>query len=530
MQPESTPFGPTPTTIASHEMVSTVDWLATEAGLAVLDGGGNAVDAAIAASAALAVTSQHMCGMGGDLWALVHVPGMSEPLALNASGYSGSGASAAALRDRGLTQMPFRGDFSSVPVPGCVDGWLALHERLGKAPLADVLAPAIELATKGFPVSPLLARAIAAYIVDIEGNQDYFADGKPAIAGQVVTRPGIARSLEAIATSGRSGWYAGEFGSLLTEHGDGMYSPSDLERSNATWEKPLKARLWGHDVWTVPPASQGYLTLASGVILAGLNAPDDPADPAWAHALIEASKAAGFDREEVLFDGADGQHLISEDRLANRRANIDDTASNLTPPTAGGGTIYLCAVDSDGMGVSLIQSNASGFGSHLTIPELGLFLQNRGIGFSLTEGHPAELGPGKRPPSTLAPALATTPDGALRSVFGTMGGDAQPQVVLQLAARVLGAGQSPGEAVSAPRFTLNNPSPNGFNTWQGPGIRVDVETGSGWVDELERRGHVVHEIAHGSSAFGHAHYIDVTPTGLAGAADPRSIIGSAAGR
>ena len=517
------------TQFGASAMVATVDYQATEAGLAMLRIGGNAADAAVAASAVLAVTTQHMCGMGGDLWALAHAPGMMRPLALNASGYSGSGANAQALRDAGHTRMPFSGDFNSVPVPGCVDGWIALNDRVGALPLNQVLEPALLLARDGFAVAPLLAKAIRSRIVGIAGNADYFPDGVAATEGQIITRPGIARSLAAIGESGRDGWYGGEFGELLVSHGGGVYEAADLETVNATWEEPLQARLWGHDIWTVPPASQGYLTLAAGLIAEGLDLPTDPTDPAWAHGLIEASKAAGFDRDEVLFDGADGHALLSEARLGPRRAAIGHDASALRPPGAGGGTIYLCAVDSDGFGVSLIQSNASGFGAGLTIPEIGVFLQNRGIGFSLEAGHPAEYGPRRRPPSTLAPALATNQDGSLRAVFGTMGGDAQPQVVLQIAARVLGAGQSPGDAIAAPRFMLSAPQPNGFNTWVGPEIVVDVEAGSGWEDELRSRGHVVNQKQHGDSSFGHAHFIEVIADGVAGAADPRAITGLAKG-
>ena len=516
--------------LAKNGMVCTVDHLASVAGTEMLSAGGNAVDAAVASSAALAVTAQNMCGMGGDLWALVHVPGESVPFALNASGWAGAGSDAAAMRSEGLTEMPFRGDFRSVPVPGCVDGWVALHERFGVLPLAAVLAPAIRLATNGFPVSPILARRLH-LVADVVGAGDYIVDGALAKEGQIVCRPGLARSLGAIGEQGRSGWYEGEFGEALVRRGGGIFDASDMSHQHAEWVEPVSVEAWSHKLWSVPPNSQGYISLAAASIADGLELPVEPDDPLWAHYLIEASKQAAHDRPAVLFDGAAGDVLVSESRLGSRRELIEgDRALDVRPPTAGGGTIYLCTTDSDRMGVSLIQSNASGFGAHLALPEVGVFLHNRGIGFSLTEGHPAELMPGMRPPSTLAPAVATRADGSLRSVFGCMGGDAQPQIVLQMAARLLQAGQRPGLSLTEPRFALTVPAAHGFDTWSADApLTVAIESGSPWGEGLRRRGHLVEEREWGLGLFGHAHMIDVGDDYLAGVADPRSLIGAAVG-
>jgi gamma-glutamyltranspeptidase / glutathione hydrolase len=195
-------------------MVTTVDALASGAGVAVLRAAGSAVDAAIAANAVLAVTAQHMCGMGGDLFALVNV-GSGSAYALNASGRAGSGADADALRASGASVMPYRGDIRSVTVPGCVDGWCALHERFGRLPLTDVLAPAIAYARDGFPASPLLARS-AALIAGIADSDDY----RPGlVAGERIRRPGVARALTEIAHGGRAAWYEGEFAAALVALG-----------------------------------------------------------------------------------------------------------------------------------------------------------------------------------------------------------------------------------------------------------------------------------------------------------------------
>ncbi len=527
--PMAPPPRPEHARLAAGGMVCTIDHQASAAGVRLLADGGNAVDAAIAASAVLAVTSQNMCGMGGDLWALVH-DGGPVPHALNASGRAGSGSDAAALRAEGHRTMPFRGDIRSVPVPGCVDGWLTLHAAHGRAPLADVLAPAIETAERGFPVAPLLAGGIPS-IAALAGADDFRIDGRPATTGDVVRRPGLARGLRAIVADGRAGWYEGEFGQGLLRVGGGVYTADDLARSQAEWAEAVTVDAWGHRLHTVPPNSQGYLTLAAAVIAAGLDLPTDGDDPLWAHLLVEASKQAAFDRLDVLYEGADGAALVAEGRLGPRRAAISpDRAAPVVPPGMAGGTIYLCAVDRDHMGVSLIQSNASGFGAHLTVPEVGVFLHNRGLGFNLVEGHPAELTPGRRPPSTLSPALVTNPDGSLRTVIGTMGGDGQPQVVLQMLARLLHGGAAPGWALTAPRFTLTVPDAQGFDTWH----RVDemvvaIEAGTGWAEGLAARGHRVDTRPWGHGLFGHAHLIDVHGATLAGVADPRALTGAAVG-
>jgi len=517
-------------------MVCTVDHVASAAGVRLLAAGGNAVDAAVAASAVLAVTTQHMCGMGGDLWALVH-DGSPTPRTLNASGRAGSGADAAQLRAEGFATMPFRGDIRSTPVPGCVDGWLELHGSLGVLPLAEVLAPAIGLADRGFVVSPQLG-AMTEPIADLDGADDYRAAGRPARAGEIIRRPGIARSLRAIVDDGRAGWYEGEFGAGLLRVGGGLFAADDLRSVQAEWVEPVTVAAWGHRLWTVPPNSQGYLTLAGAGIAGGLDLPADPADPEWAHLMIESSKRAAYDRLEVLHEHADGAALVAEERLASRRAAIDASASAVTAPVAGGGTIYLCTVDGDGMGVSLMQSNAAGFGAHLAVREVGVFLHNRGVGFSLVEGHPAELGPGRRPPSTLAPAMITHLDGSLRAVLGTMGGDGQPQVVLQLMAHLLQAGSSPGRSLTAPRFTLTVPNAAGFDTWhRADELVVALERGSSWAEGLADRGHAVEELPWGLGLFGHAHIVDVgVDRGigddrrvLSGVADPRALTGAAVG-
>jgi gamma-glutamyltranspeptidase/glutathione hydrolase len=511
-------------------MVASVDHLASAAGVAILRRGGSAADAAVAASAVLAVTTPHMCGMGGDLFALVH-DGDATPAALNASGRAGSGADPVQLRLEGHTVMPFAGDLRAAPVPGCVDGWLALHARFGRLPLSEVLEPAIVYAGTGFPASPLLA-GMAGQLRGIPGTEDLTGHGR-LNEGDLVRRPGVALSLQAIVAHGRAGFYQGLFGEGLLAIGNGEYVAADFATPLADWVEPLHAEVWEHDVWTIPPNSQGYLTLLGAAIAEGLPLPDSPDDGAWPHLLVEAARAAAYDRPAQLYEGADVSGLFTHDEIARRRGLVDPHArATLTSPAGAGDTMYMCAVDRDRMGVSLIQSNAKAFGCNVFEPTTGIGLHNRGIGFSLDAGHPAEYGPGRRPPHTLAPALVTRPDGSLRAVIGTMGGDAQPQVLLQLLARLLHHGQDPGATIGAPRWSLIGSGASGFDTWAEPdGATVAIENTApaGWGTTLRARGHEVTEIDGVFGSFGHAHVIEVTEDGLAGAADPRALIGAAAG-
>ena len=512
-------------------MVCSVDHLASQAGIHVLRSGGNAADAAIATSAVLAVTTQHMCGMGGDLFALVHHRDGSPPDCLDSSGRAGSGADAGAMRDEGLLRMPLDEDIRSVTVPGCVDGWLSLHERHGRLPLADLLEPARALAADGFPASPMLASRIPA-IAHVDGAHDYTR--QVVRTGTIVTRPGVARTLSAIVDGGREAFYLGEFGLGLRRLGDGLYSADDMATPQSRWVEALGIELWDHLVWTVPPTSQGYLSLAAARIaeMAGATAASAPAPDSaeWAHLFVDAARLAGYDRPDVLFDGADGAALVADARLAPRAAAFDpDHVAPVRVQAQGGGTIYLCAADGDGIAVSLIQSNARGWGAHIAVPEVGIFLHNRGLGFSLDEGHPAELAPGKRPPHTLAPALVQHSDGRWRAALGTMGGDTQPQVVLQMLARLLVARESPARIVSAPRWRLGS---GGFDTWDVPGagiVGVESRAPTEWIEGLRARGHVVGVDDAWDSGYGHAHLIERTADGvLAGAHDPRALTGGTA--
>ncbi|MGZ4245543.1 MAG: gamma-glutamyltransferase family protein [Solirubrobacteraceae bacterium] len=511
--------------------VAAANHLAAHAGAAMLQRGGNAVDAAIAAAAAMTVTSPHMCGLGGDLFAVVVAPGAA-PATLNASGRAGAGADAERLRGEGRDRMPFHDDVRAVTVPGCVDGLVALHARFGSVSLAEAFGPAIRLARDGFPVSPTLAAASSVLTPDVRAQA--FGAPDALTGGQRLRCVRVARVLDDIATGGRAAFYEGAPGEALRDVGAGLFTTADLHAVQAEWVDPLVLSVFGHDLWTTPPNSQGYLTLSSAWIAERVGVPDDPGDEAWAFTLVEAARQAAHDRVAVLHEGADGTSLLSPDRLGPRAEAVRAAASHgLAEVYGDGDTTYLCAVDADRAGASLILSNAAGFGSHLLLGEHGIFLHNRGMAFSLAPGHPAEYGPGRRPPHTLAPLAVTHPDGSLAAVMGTMGGDAQPQILLQLLARAFVTGQEPGPALRAPRWSLSREPSSGFDVWETdepPLVRLERDAPAAWQDGLRRRGYEVLRNGPGDVGFGHAQMIRVTGDDMVcGAADPRPRDGACVG-
>ena len=514
---------PVPAATGSAGLVCSIDRRASEAGLRMLAVGGNAVDAAVATAATLAVVAPNTCGMGGDLFALVGT-GDGTPLCLNASGRAPTGASAQRLRDEGHRHMPRQGHPAAVTVPGCVDGWLTLHERLGVLDLPEVLAAAHALAADGFAASADLAAA-AGDVAGVAGNTDIPTGLR---AGTTVRRPGSARALEAIATGGRDAFYGGEFGDGLLDLADDLFSPDDLVTPVADWVTPATVEAWGHRLWTVPPNSQGYLILAAAAVAQGLDLPDNPDHPDWAHWLIEAARAVGSSRPAELSDAADVADLLDPERIDGLRRRVLAGDTPVTPPAADGDTTYLCTADGR-LTVSLIQSNAQGFGSLLVAGGTGIFLHNRGLGFSLDPAHRACYAPGRRPPHTLSPTLVSTLDGRNRATLGTMGGDAQPQVVLQMLARLLHCGQSPAEILAAGRWVLLGP--DAFSTWTPgwrPPVALEPHVPAAWADGLTARGHPVAGLGENPKLSGHAHLIAVDADGtLSGAAEPRTDLATA---
>ena len=507
--------------VDGNGLVCTVDRRATDAGLAALISGGSAADAAIAANAVLAVTCPHLCGMGGDLWAIVDEPGRS-PVVLNAAGRAGGGVDATRLRARGDTQMPMRGDLVSVPVPGCVDGWLALSERYGRLGLDEVFDPAMTLATDGFAASPLLA--LSAILVD---HLDVDGIGAELREGDTVRRPGVADAMCAVARDGRDGFYQGAFGQGLLRMGAGVFTQEDLRRVNAQWFAALGLEVFGRRIWTAPPGSQGYLILATLHVAEALGLPDDDSDPGWFETLVAAAVVTGADRPSMLHEHADGEVLLGDSNLSRW---VDAARRWLEGPkrplVARGDTTYLCVRDRAGMAVSLIQSNAADYGAHLVEPATGIYLHNRGVGFSLEPGHPAELAPGARPPSTLSPVLVTDRQGDLVAIAGTMGGDSQPQLMAQHLSRLLHSDLEPAAVLDAPRWVLRREGGRGFDLWNDDadatiGLVTDRGGLDRWSDAASELCTRLEVESWRSPTFGHAHLIARDSDGWIGRAEPR---------
>lgn len=516
-------------------VVASPHHLSTAAGISVLCQGGNAVDAAIAVNAVQGVVAPETCGIGGDLFALVTGHGPTEVVALNASGRAGSGASRLAdeLRRSNVGEIPQRHP-AAVSIPGCVDGWLALHGRFGRLDLGRVLGPAIRLGREGFPASQELSLAFGRRETELRreaSGRDMYPGGRIPRPGDRIRRADLAATLEAIAGSGRAAVYEGVVGKMLCEAVEGSITPDDLTLDQAEWVEPLSVDVLGHTVWTVPPNSQGYIALLTLAVLErmGITSPDDPVF--W-HRSIESYRQAAADRDTVLADpdamSVRPEDLIDPERVEAMADRVDDSVVGAWEPpvAASGGTAYMCVVDGGGMAVSLIQSNFYGIGSGISVPGAGFLLHDRARGFTLTEGHPNQLAPGRRPLHTLSPVLWTR-DGEATGVAGTRGGHIQPQLVAQLCAHLLGQNLSPGEALAVPRWSVTVPA----DRLRPPQVRVEPGAPEGVVRGLEARGHDVEPLDVPQSGWGPMSAIVIDSDGRrVGGADPRVATAQAAAR
>lgn len=477
--------------IGRQAMVATSQPAATAAGVEILRRGGNALDAAIAANAALAVTEPYMCGPGGDLFALIWDPFGRCLQGVNASGRSPNRRALGALREALGTAgtIPTRGAHS-VTVPGAVDGWALLHERFGRLPWADLFAPAMSLARGGYTVGPVTAqwwqRAVREIRAapEVAGRLDEFlatftADGAAPLAGSQQRNPALADTFERIAQRGRAGFYEGELAQRIidTVNGaGGAFGRDDLQRRHAEWVTPISTRYRGHEICALPPNGQGASVLQMLNILEGYT-PTTPDSADWWHCYVEAKKLAFSDRARYYADPAFARaplaRLLDKGYAAERRALIDaacardDYAPGAVP---GGDTTYLATADADGMMVSLIQSIFNPFGSALVVPRAGFALQSRGAGFTLDPAHANAYHPGKRPFHTIMPGFGLK-DGRPWLAFGVMGADMQPQGQVQILANLIDFGCDAASAADLPRLRhAGGAHPNGL-----------VEAGSGTV-------------------------------------------------
>ncbi len=511
------------TVYAPRNVAATSQPLATAAALEIMQQGGNAIDGAVAAAAVLNVTEPHMTGMGGDAFSIVWWAETGELHGIDASGRSGSGMSVEALRARGHDRVPGSGP-EAVTVPGAVSGWHALVERFGELTLAEVLQPAIRIASEGFPVTPVIARQWAGATEKLARDEGaratYLVDGERAPrAGEWHTNPDIARSFQRIADEGPGVLYGGSLGRDLVDglaELGGFLTLEDLATHQPRWVEPLSTDFRGFTVWELPPAGQGIaalemLELLEPMDLEGMG--HNSAD--YLHHLIEVKKLAFADLHRYVSDAdhmeIDPISLLNPSYIDARRALIDPrvAADRVNPGRAvtDSETIYLSVADADGNMVSFINSVFSGFGSGVVIPGLGFALQNRGAGFVFDDGHPNQVAPRKRPFHTIIPGFVTKDNEPLMA-FGLMGGSMQPQGHTQLLLNMLVFGMDPQEAVDAARFRHLS------------GKRVAIERISDEVAaELEARGH---ELADWTRTdFGGAQVILRLEKGWAAASEPR---------
>ena len=495
--------------IARSGMAATSHPLATQAALEVLKAGGSAVDAAIAANAVLGVVEPTGSGIGGDLFALLWDAKTGKLVGLNASGRSPLGLTLDKLRKGGATRIP---DFGPLPVsvPGCVDGWFALHGRFGTLPMHSLLAPAIHYARQGFPLTEVIAyywgrgaRVFRKY----EGFEETFLPGgKAPKKGDIFRNPGLAQTLTRIAEKGRDEFYKGSIADEIDAFCRRVGCPlrkADLVAHTSTWDAPISAPWKGYRVWELPPNGQGLAALQMLRILEPLDLQGMGHNSAeYLHHLIEAKKLAFADRARFYADPAFAEvpvaALLSDAYTEKQRARLDPKRAALRVPAgdprlAKGDTIYLCTADKDGNMVSLIQSNYRGFGSGLCPDGLGFCLQDRGALFSLEDGHPNIYAPGKRPFHTIIPAFLTK-DGKPVMAFGVMGGDMQPQGHVQVLLNILEFGMDLQEAGDAPRFHHGgSDSPTGDVMEDGGLVSLESGIPDAVRNALEARGHKLND-------------------------------------
>lgn len=499
--------------------VASPQYLASAAGLAVLAEGGNAVDAAVATSLTLGVVASYMCGYGGDLFCIVWKPG--EALwAYNGSGRSGGAATVEAARAAiGSDDMPRWGPHS-VTVPGAVEGWFTLLDRFGSMPFERLARDALRYAREGYPTSSAIRRVLRGNASGL--RQDWAAEWR-RIYGEgpsLLEQTDLARTIETLMNDGPDAYYRGPIaqaiGDTLTGYG-ALITADDLAAHTGNAVSTIATTYRDSVVHEMPPNTQGLAALEALNIVEEMDL-GEPESLHRHHVLIEAMKLAMADRDEHITDlehmRVAPDELASKAWAASRRAEIDMTRASMPVPgrAAVGGTIYLCAADADGMLVSLIQSNFAGFGSYVTVPGWGINLQNRGAYFSLDPDHVNVIAPSKRTMHTLIPAMVFR-DGAPWLVFGSMGGDGQPQTHLQVLTRVIDDGMDIQEAIDAPRWAV---SPTDWAA--GAESRFDAELLSG----LEGMGHTIRRASAYDSQMGHAHAIEVTEHGYACATDPRA--------
>jgi gamma-glutamyltranspeptidase/glutathione hydrolase len=480
---------------ACNGVVATSQPLAAQAGLTLLQRGGNAIDAALAAAVALTVVEPTSNGIGGDAFALVWDG--TRLHGLNASGRAPAALRAEAIRAQGYAEMPEDG-WLPVTVPGGPAGWGDLHQRFGRLSLAEIMAPAIAYAEEGFGVTPIVARnwsnAADHYLTLRDPVFSHWAEiftrnGRAPQVGERWTSPAHARTLRVLATRGVRDFYEGELAAKIVSFArtsGGLLSADDLAAHQSNWVEPIRAGYRGYEVWEIPPNGQGLAALIALALLEETDLPSHPhGSEASLHLQIEAMKLAFADARRYIADpervDVPRAGLLDPIYIAARRELIGPQARMPEPGVPPrGGTVYLCTADRDGMMVSYIQSNYEGFGSGLVVPGTGIALHDRGACFTLEPGHPNEAAGGKRPYHTIIPAFLTR-GGQPVGPFGVMGGHMQPQGHVQVVTGTVDYSLNPQAVLDAPR-------------WRAAGglkVRFELDTPEYILQALATRGHEV---------------------------------------
>ena len=517
---------------ARRGMVGASNPLAAQAGLNILRQGGNAADAAVATSAMMNVMDPGSCGVGGDCFALYFDAETKRVTALNGSGRAPQALTLDAVRALGWEKMNPR-HAHSVTVPGAVRGWHDLLRRHGTMTLADVLPDAIHYAGEGFPTAPVVGyrwRHSGAFLRRAANAEEYLPNGVPPKAGQVIRLPGLAKTLRAIAEGGPEAFYTGPIAeaivSSLREQG-GLMTLDDLKHHHSTWDKPIQADYRGITVYECPPNGQGLTALIALNIAENFDLRALPWDsPERIHLMVESMRLAWADAQEYIADMSRADvpvdALLSKEYAAARAALIHPYYAADPPPAPGelpGGsdTIYLSVVDGAGNACSFIKSLYMGFGVGIVAKGTGVWLQNRGAGFSLAPGHRNALEPGKRPYHTIIPGMALK-DGELWASFGVMGGFMQPQGHFQVISAMVDDELNPQEALNRPRWQVSGGDPGG-------NLLIEEGTPFKTMADLAERGHRIQpEAGLGRGSFGRGQIIRYDPeTGVMhGGSEPRA--------
>ena len=509
------PFASRSEVIAKNGMAATSQPLATQIALDILKQGGSAVDAAIAANAALGLMEPTGCGIGGDLFAIVWDADKGRLVGLNASGRSPKSLTLQHFRDLGLTSIPYLGPLT-VSVPGAVDGWYELHQRYGRLPMSEILAPSIRYAEEGFPVTEFIADLWQENVKSRQQfpgvKETYVPYGQAPKTGDIFKNPKLANTYRMIAEGGRDIFYRGQIAhqvaSYLAEQG-GFLTYEDMATHTSEWVTPVSTNYRGYDIYELPPNGQGVVALQMLNILEGYDIRSmGLGSTEYLHTLIETKKVAYEDRAVYYADPdfyiAPVERLISKKYADKRRALISPQIAAEFYPAGDavlehGDTIYLTVADSDGNMVSLIQSNYGDLGSGMTPPELGFQLQNRGQRFSLKEGHANIYQPGKRPFHTIIPAFVMKEDKPWLS-FGLMGGSMQPQGHAQIIVKLIDFDMNIQEAGDAARMRhVGSSQPTDQQMADGGMVYLESGIASSVRNELKKMGH---SIADGTISMG----------------------------